>query len=58
MCDYANIWNVVDYLFAFFERVKIYLTGWLHPFVEEMRRKLLLLTHNIVVFFIFEVIAH
>ena len=57
MGDDLNVRDVINYLFSFFEWVEIYLTGWLDPFEEEMRRKLLLLAHQIKLFPFFEKIA-
>jgi hypothetical protein len=37
VCDNADVRDVVDYLFAFFERIKIDLAGRLNPFKEEVR---------------------
>ena len=57
MGDDLNIRNVINYLFSFFEWVEIYLSGWLNPFEEEMRRKLFFLAHQIKLFPFFEIIA-
>ena len=52
-----NVRNMIYYLFSFFKRVEIYLSGWLNPFEEEMRRKLFFLAHQIKLFPFFEEIA-
>jgi len=57
MSDDTDIRNMIDNLFSLLEWVKIYLACGLNPLEEKMRWKLFLLAHNVIIFFLLEVIA-
>jgi hypothetical protein len=49
MSDDTDIGDVVNHLLALPEGVEVYFASRLYPFEEEMRRKLLLLSHHRVI---------
>lgn len=58
MSDDTDIGDVVNHLLALPEGVEVYFASRLYPFEEEMRRKLLLLSHHRVILHLWEEVGH
>lgn len=57
MSDHTDIRDVIDNLFTFLERVKIYLSRRLHPLEKEVGWKLFFFTHHLIVLFFLEIVG-